>query len=60
MTIQVLVLVGDDDDENEGASSNNNNNNMNGARIVLIVDFWHPSLIQSDRTAFGVLYPPGS
>jgi len=47
------------------SSSNNNNsssinNIMNGARIVLIVDLWHPSLTQSDRTAFGVLYPPGS
>jgi hypothetical protein len=57
-------------DENAGASSsksssNNNNssninNIMNGARIVLIVDLWHPSLTQSDRTAFGILYPPGS
>jgi hypothetical protein len=58
-------------DENTGASSSNNsnsnnnnssniNNIMNGARIVLIVDLWHPSLTQCDRTAFGVLYPPGS
>ncbi len=29
-------------------------------RIVLIVDFWHPSMSISDRTALGVLYPPGS
>jgi hypothetical protein len=27
---------------------------------VLIVDFWHPSLSESDRNALGVLYPPGS
>lgn len=57
-------------DENASASSSksstnnknssNCNNFMNGARIVLIVDLWHPSLTQSDRTAFGVLYPPGS
>jgi len=33
---------------------------MSGARIVLIVDFWHPSLSESDRTAIGVLYPPGT
>jgi len=31
-----------------------------GDRIVLIVDFWHPSLSAADRTALGVLYPPGS
>jgi hypothetical protein len=35
-------------------------NNLDGARIVLIVDFWHPSLSEMDRTALGVLYPPGS
>jgi hypothetical protein len=34
--------------------------NLRGARIVLIVDFWHPSLSESDRNALGVLYPPGS
>ncbi|KAL9181763.1 hypothetical protein ACHAXT_012106 [Thalassiosira profunda] len=28
-------------------------------RIVLIVDFWHPTLTDSDRTALGILYPPG-
>ena len=31
-----------------------------GARVVLIVDFWHPSLTRGDRNALGVLYPPGS
>lgn len=31
-----------------------------GDRIVLIVDFWHPSLSVADRTALGVIYPPGS
>lgn len=31
-----------------------------GARVVLIVDFWHPSLSRGDRNALGVLYPPGS
>mmetsp|Transcript_25784 Transcript_25784/g.53427 ORF Transcript_25784/g.53427 Transcript_25784/m.53427 type:complete len:476 (-) Transcript_25784:87-1514(-) len=29
------------------------------SRIVLIIDFWHPSLSEADRTALGVLYPPG-
>ncbi|KAL7531972.1 hypothetical protein ACHAWF_003979, partial [Thalassiosira exigua] len=33
---------------------------FDGARIVLIVDFWHPSLSESDQIALGVLYPPGS
>jgi len=33
---------------------------LDGARVVLIVDFWHPMLSDSDRTALGVLYPPGS
>ena len=30
------------------------------ARIVLIIDFWHPALSEGDRNAIGVLYPPGS
>lgn len=30
------------------------------SRIVLIIDFWHPSLSEADRIALGVLYPPGS
>jgi aspartyl/asparaginyl beta-hydroxylase (cupin superfamily) len=30
------------------------------SRIVLIIDFWHPALSEADRTAIGVLYPPGS
>ena len=33
---------------------------MDGARIVLILDFFHPALAEADRTALGVLYPPGS
>lgn len=57
-------------DDNSCYSSEENNNNsedsimddvdMKGARIVLIVDFWHPSLTEMDRSALGVLYPPGS
>ncbi|KAL3821772.1 hypothetical protein ACHAXA_000271 [Cyclostephanos tholiformis] len=56
----------DDDDVTGGANVvvdhtyGRSNRNMRGARIVLIVDFWHPSLSESDRTALGVLYPPGS
>ena len=44
------VVVKEEDDEN----------NLDGARIVLIVDFWHPALAEMDRNALGVLYPPGS
>ncbi|KAL7464389.1 hypothetical protein ACHAXS_004729 [Conticribra weissflogii] len=35
-------------------------NGVDESRIVLIIDFWHPSLSEADRTALGVLYPPGS
>lgn len=49
------VYAGSDDDV--GSASNSY---QCGGRIVLIVDFWHPSLTIADRTALGVLYPPGS
>lgn len=29
------------------------------SRVVLVVDFWHPELSESDRAALSVLYPPG-
>lgn len=41
-------------------SSTSSNEQYDGDRIVLIVDLWHPALSESDRTALGVLYPPGS
>jgi hypothetical protein len=41
-------------------SSSSSNEQYGGDRIVLIVDLWHPALSESDRTALGVLYPPGS
>lgn len=41
-------------DEDDG------NTILDGSRVVLIVDFFHPSLSSADRTALGVLYPPGS
>lgn len=44
-----------DDDESGTARAG-----TGGARVVLIVDFWHPALSEADRTALGVLYPPGS
>ena len=44
-----------DNSEHVGSSES-----CSGDRIVLIVDFWHPSLSEADRTALGVLYPPGS
>ncbi|KAL3771372.1 hypothetical protein ACHAWU_004645 [Discostella pseudostelligera] len=47
-------------DDNRNSGNIFMNNNLDGARIVLIVDFWHPSLSEMDRAAFGVLYPPGS
>ena len=50
--------VAEDDDEN--TSLNDNDDAFDGARIVLIVDFWHPALSEMDRNALGVLYPPGS
>jgi aspartyl/asparaginyl beta-hydroxylase (cupin superfamily) len=37
-----------------------NDNTKDGSRIVLIIDFWHPTLSEADRNAIGVLYPPGS
>jgi hypothetical protein len=49
--------VGDTD---ENTSLNGDNDTFDGARIVLIVDFWHPALSEMDRNALGVLYPPGS
>lgn len=45
-------------DDNDGNTSSIDP--CSGDRIVLIVDFWHPSLSIADRTALGVLYPPGS
>ena len=50
--------VVEDDDEN--TPLNNDDDTFDGARIVLIVDFWHPALSEMDRNALGVLYPPGS
>jgi hypothetical protein len=47
-------------DDNRNSENITTNNNLHGARIVLIIDFWHPSLSEMDRTALGVLYPPGS
>jgi len=46
-----------EDDENTPL---NTDDAFDGARIVLIVDFWHPALSEMDRNALGVLYPPGS
>ena len=51
------VHVGDG--SNGKKMNSNDDDRWNGARIVLIVDFWHPSLSEADRTALGVLYPPG-
>lgn len=48
--------VVEEDDENTSL----NDDVFDGARIVLIVDFWHPALSEMDRNALGVLYPPGS
>jgi len=53
----VHQVVGDTD---ENTSLNGDNDTFDGARIVLIVDFWHPALSEMDRNALGVLYPPGS
>lgn len=52
----VIGGANDVDDHINSSSSSK----MSGARIVLIADFWHPSLSESDRTAVGVLYPPGT
>jgi len=41
------------------SSSSSEQLGHNEDRIVLVVDFWHPALSESDRTALGVLYPPG-
>mmetsp|Transcript_22035 Transcript_22035/g.47919 ORF Transcript_22035/g.47919 Transcript_22035/m.47919 type:complete len:455 (+) Transcript_22035:181-1545(+) len=46
--------------DRSSSDENNSDSISNGARIVLIVDFWHPGLSDSDRSALGVLYPPGS
>lgn len=43
-----------------GIKSDGKRNGQDGSRIVLIIDFWHPSLSEADRNAIGVLYPPGS
>jgi aspartyl/asparaginyl beta-hydroxylase (cupin superfamily) len=43
-----------------GIISDCDRNRQDGSRIVLIIDFWHPSLTEADRNAIGVLYPPGS
>jgi hypothetical protein len=32
---------------------------VSGARVVLVVDFWHPALSAHDRRAIRTLYPPG-
>jgi len=48
------VHGGSDDPDSDGKDD------ADGARIVLIVDLWHPALSDADRTALGVLYPPGS
>jgi len=45
---------------NDSDGSSISSDQSSGDRIVLIVDFWHPSLSVADRTALGVLYPPGS
>ncbi len=47
-------------EDNRNSENITTNNNLHGARIVLIIDLWHPSLSEMDRTALGVLYPPGS
>ena len=46
--------------DGEGTGFDSSETDVSGARIVLIIDFWHPSLSESDRTALGVLYPPDS
>jgi len=48
--------------ESEAEANNDESSDsaLGGARIVLIVDFWHPALSEADRTSLGVLYPPGS
>ncbi|KAL3801874.1 hypothetical protein ACHAW5_003787 [Stephanodiscus triporus] len=59
-------VIGENDADDEDAKAYddvihiNSSSSNSGARIVLIVDFWHPSLSESDRTALGILYPPGS
>lgn len=45
---------------NDDSGGSTSNIDRCGGRIVLIVDFWHPSLSTADRTALSVLYPPGS
>ena len=48
------------EDNDENTSLNTDDDAFDGSRIVLIVDFWHPALSETDRNALGVLYPPGS
>jgi aspartyl/asparaginyl beta-hydroxylase (cupin superfamily) len=48
-----------DDSFVHSAEHNTDNSTVGDERIVLIVDLWHPSLSDADRTAIGVLYPPG-
>ena len=55
-----LHVVNDGGTNNGSVPSESIDHTTNGARIVLILDFWHPSLTEADRTALGVLYPPGS
>jgi len=56
----VHQVVEEDDNTDENTYSNGDNDTFDGARIVLIIDFWHPALSEMDRNALGVLYPPGS
>lgn len=58
--VHSAVYVGSDDRSSSDSSSGSSNKQYDGDRIVLIVDLWHPALSESDRTALGVLYPPGS
>ena len=60
--VHSAVHVGSNDrsGSSSDSSSTSSNEQYDGDRIVLIVDLWHPALSESDRTALGVLYPPGS
>jgi aspartyl/asparaginyl beta-hydroxylase (cupin superfamily) len=56
----VYVRTNDRSGSSSDIISGSSNEHYDGDRIVLIVDLWHPALSESDRTALGVLYPPGS
>jgi aspartyl/asparaginyl beta-hydroxylase (cupin superfamily) len=44
--------------KNHGDSDDNGDSSSSGARLVLIVDLWHPDLTPAERMLIRYLYPP--